>query len=76
KLSVELGRARMTIKDLLRLTEGSVVALDGLVGEPLHILINGYLIAQGDLVAVADKYRLRITDIITPSVRMRRLSRY
>ncbi|CCJ92493.1 Flagellar motor switch protein FliN [Cronobacter malonaticus 681] len=58
----------MTIKELLRLTQGSVVAL-------LDILINGYLIAQGEVVVVADKYGVRITDIITPSERMRRLSR-
>ncbi|EHD0202431.1 flagellar motor switch protein FliN [Salmonella enterica subsp. enterica serovar Infantis] len=74
KLTVELGRTRMTIKELLRLTQGSVVALDGLAGEPLDILINGYLIAQGEVVVVADKYGVRITDIITPSERMRRLS--
>lgn len=54
---------------------GSVVALDGLAGEPLDILINGYLIARGEVVVVADKYGVRITDIITPSERMRRLSR-
>ncbi|SPW64727.1 flagellar motor switch protein FliN [Escherichia coli] len=66
KLTVELGRTRMTIKELLRLTQGSVVALDGLAGEPLDILINGYLIAQGEVVVVADKYGVRITDIITP----------
>ncbi|AFJ99056.1 flagellar motor switch protein FliN [Cronobacter sakazakii] len=75
KLTVELGRTRTTIKELLRLTQGSVVALDGLAGEPLDILINGYLIAQGEVVVVADKYGVRITDIITPSERMRRLSR-
>jgi len=75
KLTVELGRTRMTIKELLRLTQGSVVALDGLAGEPLDILINGYLIAQGEVVVVADKYGVRITDIITPTERMRRLSR-
>lgn len=75
KLTVELGRTRMTIKELLRLSQGSVVALDGLAGEPLDILINGYLIAQGEVVVVADKYGVRITDIITPSERMRRLSR-
>ena len=66
KLTVELGRTRMTIKELLRLTQA---------GEPLDILINGYLIAQGEVVVVADKYGVRITDIITPSERMRRLSR-
>ena len=75
KLTVELGRTKMTIKELLRLTQGSVVALDGLAGEPLDILINGYLIAQGEGVVVNDKYGVRITDIITPSERMRRLSR-
>lgn len=75
KLTVELGRTRMTIKELLRLAQGSVVSLEGLAGEPLDILINGYLIAQGEVVVVADKYGVRITDIITPSERMRRLSR-
>ncbi|MEA9392592.1 flagellar motor switch protein FliN [Acerihabitans sp. TG2] len=77
KLTVELGRTKMTIKELLHLSQGSVVALDGLAGEPLDILINGYLIAQGEgeVVVVADKYGVRITDIITPSERMRRLSR-
>ncbi|MEN1298860.1 FliM/FliN family flagellar motor switch protein, partial [Pseudomonas aeruginosa] len=69
------GLTRMTIKELLRLTQGSVVALDGLAGVPLDFLINGYLIAQGEVVVVADKYGVRITDIITPSERMRRLSR-
>ncbi|MFE8048572.1 MULTISPECIES: flagellar motor switch protein FliN [Brenneria] len=75
KLTVELGRTKMTIKELLHLSQGSVVPLEGLAGEPLDILINGYLIAQGEVVVVADKYGVRITDIITPSERMRRLSR-
>lgn len=75
KLTVELGRTKMTIKKLLSLSQGSVVSLDGLAGEPLDILINGYLIAQGEIVVVSDKYGIRITDIITPSERMRRLSR-
>ena len=74
-LSVELGRTKMAIKDLLNLTQGSVIALDGLAGEPLDILINGYLIAQGEIVVVGDNYGIRITDIITPSERVRRLSR-
>ena len=72
KLTVELGRTK---KKLLSLSQGSVVSLDGLAGEPLDILINGYLIAQGEVVVVSDKYGIRITDIITPSERMRRLSR-
>ncbi|KGD71918.1 flagellar motor switch protein FliN [Tatumella morbirosei] len=75
RLTVELGRTRMTIKELLRLTRGSIVPLEGLAGEPLDILINNYLIAQGEVVVVNDKYGVRITDIITPSERMRRLSR-
>ncbi|UVC29947.1 flagellar motor switch protein FliN [Pantoea sp. SOD02] len=75
KMTVELGRTKMTIKELLRLSQGSVVSLDGLAGEPLDILINGYLIAQGEVVVVSDKFGIRITDIITPSERMHRLSR-
>ncbi|CNI73237.1 flagellar motor switch protein FliN [Yersinia mollaretii] len=75
KMTVELGRTKMTIKELLRLSQGSVVSLEGLAGEPLDILINGYLIAQGEVVVVSDKFGIRITDIITPSERMYRLSR-
>ena len=75
KMTVELGRTKMTIKELLRLSQGAVVSLDGLAGEPLDILINGYLIAQGEVVVVSDKFGIRITDIITPSERMHRLSR-
>ena len=75
RMTVELGRTRMTIKELLRLTQGSIVPLEGLAGEPLDILINNYLIAQGEVVVVNDKYGVRITDIITPSERVRRLSR-
>jgi len=74
-MTVELGRTRMTIKELLRLNQGSVVPMEGLAGEPLDILINGYLIAQGEVVVVSDKFGVRITDIITPSERMQRLSR-
>ena len=74
-LSVELGRTRMTIRELLDLAQGSVVELDGLAGEPMNILINGYLIAQGEVVVVEDKYGIRITDIITPSERIHKLNR-
>lgn len=74
-MTVELGRTKMTIKQLLRLGQGSVVTLEGLAGEPLDILINGYLIAQGEVVVVSDNFGIRITDIITPSERMTRLSR-
>lgn len=75
KITVELGRTKMTIKELLRLSQGSVVSLDGLAGEPLDILVNDFLIAQGEVVVVSDKFGIRITDIITPSERMQRLGR-
>lgn len=75
KLSVELGRTRITIKQLLELAQGSVVGLDGLAGEPMDILINGYLIAQGEVVVVDDKYGMRISEIITPSERVQKLNR-
>ncbi|OHV12014.1 flagellar motor switch protein FliN [Kushneria phosphatilytica] len=74
-LSVELGRTRLTIRELLDLAKGSVVELDGLAGEPMNILINGYLVAQGEVVVVDDKYGIRVTDIITPSERIHKLSR-
>lgn len=75
KLSVELGRTRITIKQLLELAQGSVVELDGLAGEPMDIMINGYLVAQGEVVVVEDKYGIRITEIITPSERVQKLNR-
>ncbi|HEX8542348.1 MAG TPA: flagellar motor switch protein FliN [Pseudomonas sp.] len=75
KLSVELGRTRITIKQLLELAQGSVLGLDGLAGEPMDILINSYLIAQGEVVVVDDKYGIRITEIITPSERVQKLNR-
>ncbi|UYG00056.1 MULTISPECIES: flagellar motor switch protein FliN [unclassified Halomonas] len=75
KLTVELGRAKLTIKQLLELAQGSVIELEGLAGEPMDILINGYLIAQGEVVVVEDKYGIRITEIITPSERIHKLNR-
>lgn len=75
KLSVELGRTRITIKQLLELAQGSVIELDGLAGEPMDILINGYLIAQGEVVVVDDKYGIRITEIVTPQERVQKLNR-
>lgn len=73
-LTVELGRARITIKQLLELAQGSVVELEGLAGEPMDILINGYLIAQGEVVVIDDRYGIRITEIITPSERVQKLN--
>lgn len=75
QLTVELGRTKLTIKNLLQLGQGSVVELDGLAGEPMDIFVNGYLIAQGEVVVVDEKYGIRLTDIITPSERINRLNR-
>ena len=75
QLSVELGRTKMPIKNLLQLAQGSVVELAGMAGEPLDVMINGFLIAQGEVVVVNDKLGIRLTDIITPSERLRRLNR-
>lgn len=74
QLSVELGRTRLTIKNILQLGQGSVVELDGLAGEPMDIYVNGYLIAQGEVVVVEEKYGIRVTDIVTPSDRLSRLN--
>ena len=75
KLSVELGRTRITIKQLLELAQGSVIELDGLAGEPMDILINGYLVAQGEVVVIEEKYGIRITEIVTPQERIHKLNR-
>ena len=75
QLTVELGRTKIPIKHILQLAQGSVVELDALAGEPMDVLVNGYLIAQGEVVVVNEKFGIRLTDIVTPSERMRRLSR-
>ena len=74
-LTVELGRTKISIRNLLQLAHGSVVELDGLAGEPMDVLVNGTLIAQGEVVVVNDKFGIRLTDIITPQERMRKLNR-
>jgi len=74
-LTVEMGRTRIPIKNILQLAQGSVVELDTMAGEPMDVLVNGFLIAQGEVVVVNDKFGIRLTDIVTPSERMRRLSR-
>ena len=73
--TVELGRTKNAIKNLLQLAQGSVVELDGLAGEPMDVLVNGCLIAQGEVVVVNDKFGIRLTDIITPSERIRKLNK-
>src|SRR5471030_1753006 len=75
QLTVELGRTKIAIKNLLQLAQGSVVELDGLAGEPMDVLVNGCLIAQGEVVVVNDKFGIRLTDIITPSERIRKLNK-
>ena len=75
QLTVELGRIKIPIKHILQLAQGSVVELETMAGEPMDVLVNGYLIAQGEVVVVNDKFGIRLTDIVTPSERLRRLSR-
>jgi flagellar motor switch protein FliN/FliY len=75
QLTVELGRTKIAIKNLLQLAQGSVVELDGMAGEPMDVLVNGCLIAQGEVVVVNDKFGVRLTDIITPSERIRKLNK-
>lgn len=74
-MTVELGRTKITIKNLLQLAQGSVVELEGMAGEPMDVLVNGCLIAQGEVVVVNDKFGVRLTDIITPAERIRKLNK-
>ena len=73
KVTVELGRTSIIIKDLLQLGQGSVLELDKLAGEPLEILVNGKLIAKGEVVVVNEKFGIRLTDIISPIERIETL---
>jgi flagellar motor switch protein FliN/FliY len=73
-LTVELGRTKISIKNLLQLSQGSVVELNAMAGEPLDILVNGTLVAQGEAVMVDDKLGIRLTDVITPAERIRKLN--
>jgi flagellar motor switch protein FliN/FliY len=73
RVSVELGRTRMVINDLLRLGQGSVIELAKMAGEPLEVLVNDKLIARGEVVVVNDKFGVRLTDIISPVERIEQL---
>ncbi len=75
QLSVELGRTKVPIRHILQLGQGSVVELDALAGEPMDVLVNGYLIAQGEVVVANDKFGIRLTDVVTPAERLRRVSK-
>lgn len=74
-LTVELGRTKISIRNLLQLAHGSVVELEGMAGEPMDVMVNGTLIAQGEVVVVNEKFGIRLTDIITPQERIRKLNR-
>jgi len=73
-VSVELGRNKMQIEDLLRLAQGSVVELNKLAGEPLSVMVHGRLIARGEAVVVNDKFGVRLTDVISPEQRIEQLT--
>ncbi len=75
KVMVELGRTKMSIGELLALHKGSVIELNVHAGDPLDLVVNGCLIAQGEVVIVNDRYGIRLTDIISPSERLRKTSR-
>ena len=72
-LSIEVGRASIKIRDLLRLTQGSVVELDRIAGEPLDLLVNNTVVAQGEVVLVNDRYGIRLTRVVPASERMENL---
>lgn len=72
-MAMEIGRTQINIRNLLQLNEGSVVELDRFAGEPLDVLVNGTLIAHGEVVVVNDKFGIRLTDVISPSERVKRL---
>ena len=72
-LSLEVGRARIPIRNLLQLNQGSVVELERAAGEPLDVYVNGTLIAQGEVVVVNDRFGVRLTDVVSPSERIKRL---
>ncbi len=72
-LSMEIGRTRLTIRNLLQLNQGSVVELDRLAGEPMDVLVNGTLIAHGEVVVVNEKFGVRLTDVMSPQERIKKL---
>ena len=73
-VSVELGRSKMLINDLLQLGQGSVIELTKLVGEPLEVLVNQKLVARGEVVVVNEKFGVRLTDIVSPMERVQSLA--
>lgn len=72
-ISMEIGHTKVSIRTLLQLNQGSVVELDRLAGEPLDVLVNGTLIAHGEVVVVNDKYGIRLTDVVSAAERVKKL---
>lgn len=72
-LSMEIGRTNISIRNLLQLNQGSVVELDRLAGEPMDVMVNGTLIAHGEVVVVNEKFGIRLTDVISPAERVKKL---
>ena len=72
-IAMEIGRTRINIRNLLQLNQGSVIELDRLAGEPLDVLVNGTLVAHGEVVVVNDKFGIRLTDVVSPAERIRNL---
>lgn len=72
-ITVEIGRTKMTIRNLLQLNQGGIVALDRLAGDPLDVLVNGTLVAHGEVVVLNDKFGVRLTDIVSKAERIKRL---
>ncbi len=72
-LSMEIGRTRISIRNLLQLNQGSVVELDRLAGEPLDVMVNGTLIAHGEVVVVNERFGIRLTDVVSPAERVKKL---
>ena len=72
-ITVEIGRTKMPIRNLLQLNQGGIVALDRMAGDPLDVLVNGTLVAHGEVVVVNDKFGIRLTDIVSKSERIKRL---
>ena len=72
-LSMEVGRSRISIRNLLQLNQGSVVELERATGEPLDVYVNGTLVAHGEVVVINEKFGIRLTDVISPAERIRKL---
>lgn len=72
-LSIEVGRTRMSINDLLKLNQGAIIELDRMAGEPLDVLVNGTLVARGEIVVVKEKFGIMLTEVVSPEERVRKL---